>query len=121
MVHSTVVKVPEQRVNVALHDHHTALLEHGLGVGPAALPKHPKPFFTSVVHALQLGRLRHALPDVLATDIPTPAARERRQRQRRVAMTAEAAPVEVGHGREGVSGGGHFELAAFAPIYCSSM
>lgn len=63
------------------------------------------------MHALELGRLGDALPDVLATDIPTPAARERRQRQRRVTMTAEAAPVEVGHWREFVSDGGHFELA----------
>ena len=63
------------------------------------------------MHALELRRLRDALPDVLATDIPTPAARERCQRQRGVTVTAEATTVEVGHWWECVSGGGHFERA----------
>ena len=37
---------------------------------------------------------------MLATDVPAPAGRERRERQHRAAMAAPAAAVEVGDGRE---------------------
>jgi len=94
------VEVLEQRVDVALHDPHARLLEDGPGVGPAALPEQPQPVFTRVLQELGLPRLRHALPDVLATDVPAAAGRERRERQRRATMTVPAAAVEVGDGRE---------------------
>ena len=51
---------------------------------------------------------------MLATDVPAPAARERRDRQRPVAVAAPAAAVDVGDRRE--RGGGHYS-AAGAVVY----
>jgi hypothetical protein len=86
-------------------------------VGPAALPEHPKPLLVPVLQAPGLRRLGDALPDVLATDVPAPAGRERREGKRRVAVAAEAAAVEVGDGRESSRSGGHFRFASSRHIY----
>jgi len=117
--HAVAVDVAQQRVDVALHDPHARLLEDGPGVGPAALPEQPQPVFARVLQAPGLRRLRHALPDVLAADVPAPAGRERRERQRRAAVAAPAAAVEVGDGREGGSGG-HLGFCCSGPIYRAS-